>query len=233
MTERIDRLVYTAPTGAAPSGSTREPYETMFLTGPAEFLVRQLAEELKIDPVWSRLFGDMIDSYMRMDYGYRNLPAIRIYNERFYKEDESWYINGDVKIDIILPPAIRRNETQQMADTLASAMIQQFRRKTFYHTLRDSVPGLNQLGKSISCDKAMAFQFDDDVLCPLVQIMVNFRMDLAEWDRYIESDDRTTDDPFNRTLGDLELIATTIEGLREDAVSGFAPSIEIEMEQIV
>lgn len=210
--ERIDEIVYTDT--AAP---TREDLETsLFVTGPSEFLCAEIAAALRASTTWTRLFGEYIDGYKRMDYSQRSLPAMRIYNDNFKKDYDSWFINGFVKIDLIFPANIRRVETQQIPDTLSAAILQQFRRPTFFSDLCQKVPGLNELGKVVDCDKALAFEWAEEQLVPLIQILVNFRIDLREWDSYLEDDYRTKDDPFERTLADLEQIITTIEGLRDD-----------------
>lgn len=213
MAERIDDLIYTVP--AQPT--TTEPLETsLFLTGPAEFLCLEIANHLKADPVWFALFNEFIDGYKRMDYQMRNLPAIRIYNDHFNKTSESWFITGMIKVDLIFPATIRRRETQQIPDTICAALIQQFRRDSFFIAIGNTVPGLNELGRTVDCDKSLAFEWGEDELVPLIQTLINFKIDLRQWDDYIESDYRTKDDPFSRPLGDLTSIATIIQALRDD-----------------
>lgn len=211
MTERIDNLEYKDSSRP----SLAEGVETLFLTGPAEFLCHQICERLKASQPWAKIFGEFIDPYKRMDYPIRALPALRVYIDNYVKDFESWYINGTVVADMIFPAAIRRKELEQIPSTIASALLQQFRRPNFFLSLCESVPGLNELGKKVDVDKALAFEWGDDVV-PLCQVLLNFRMNLAEWDEYMESDDRTKDEPFSRPLGDLKRIVTTIDGLRDD-----------------
>lgn len=218
MAERIDELIYAAPTNP----TTKEILETdLFLTGPAEFLCLELANQLKADPVWSALFGDFIDGYKRMDYAMRNLPAMRIYNDNYQKTAESWFITGMIKIDLVFPASIRRRETQQIPDSVSAALLQQFRRPSFFASIGEKVPGLNELGKTFDVDKSLAFEWSEDQLVPLIQTLVNFKMDLRQWDDYLESDYRTKDDPFSRPLGDLTSIVTIIQALRDDAEVDF------------
>jgi hypothetical protein len=215
--ERIDRLRYQE----ADHSHTREGEETnLFLTGPAEFLCRNIAELFKEDEIFSVIFGNSIDSYKREDYSIRNFPSMRIYNEFYQKEGETWYINGEITIDVIWPPSIRRSELQQLPDTISSAIVQQFRRMMIFDKLLKIVPGLNELGKIVSVDKSLGFKWetDSDTLAPLTEIKINFRMDLAQWDLYLESDYRTKDYPFERTLGDLKRLHGQIEGLRSDDI---------------
>lgn len=213
MTERIDNL---------------KP--TVFLDGPSEYLVKTLAALLAAETHWKQIFGEAVDGYKRMDYGIRNLPALRVYSNGFTKEHESWFMVGDIVLDLIMPPSLRRNELQQAQDTLASALIQQFRRPSFFAAIEAAVPGLNELGKRMTVDKSMGFEWGEEYV-PLTQISVNFRLDLRQWDRYLEDESRTKDDPFDVTLAALTAIGTTIEGLKlaTDETSEVEVSIDQEI----
>lgn len=219
MTERLNELTYATPEKT----STQEILESnLFLTQPGEFLVTTLVAHLRADPVWFRLFGDYIEDYERMDFSMRSLPAMRIYCERYRKEFETWYETGDIIIDVIWPASIRRGELNRLPQTIAGAMIQQFRRTSFFENVCKTVPGLNELGKSVNVDFDLGFKWQDDII-PLTRITVNFRILLSEWDEYLESDYRTVDEPFKRTLSDLRRLVTTIDALRS--------GLEIEINQ--
>lgn len=220
--ERIDDLAYHAAT--TPEGQE----SNLFLTGPAEFLCAQIAKNLILDPVWLKIYGPNIDPYKRMDYQIRNLPALRIYNNGYSKDYESWFVNGDIVLDSIFPANIRRRELQQLPDTISAALLQQFRRPGFFVAINQAVPGLNELGKRVTVDKNLAFEWEND-LVPLTQITLNFRVDLREWDLYLETDYRTLDDPFTRPLGDLKSIFTTIQALREEG----EVEVTLESEQTI
>jgi hypothetical protein len=212
MAERINEIKYSEPSRS----STLEPFETnLFITQPAEFLVSSFVDELKNDPAWSLIFGGYIEDYERMDFSIRSLPAMRIYCERYRKDGETWYENGEIIIDVIWPASIRRGELNRLPQTIAGAMIQQLRRPSFFQTLCDRVPGLNEFGKTINVDFDLGFKWQDDLI-PLTRITANFRILLNEWDDYLQSDYRTIDAPFLRTLGDLQRIATTIQALRSN-----------------
>lgn len=214
MTERIDNLQYEKPE----LSSTREEQVTnLYITGPVEFLCKNIADALKEEEVWKLLFGEYVDPYKRMDYPIRGVPALRIYNNQYLKAFESWFVEGDIIADIIFPASLRRTELQQIPQTVSSALLQQFRRPTFFENLCAKVPGLNELGKRFDVDKGLAFETDkSEELLPLTQITLNFRLDLRQWDAYLESDNRTKDDPFVRTLADLKKIVSTIQGLDDD-----------------
>lgn len=210
MTERIDQLQYDR----AISGTVAPTNTQNFYDGPGEFLCRQVVDALKADTTWAKIFGEYVDPYLREDYSQRALPALRIYSEGSRKEYESWFIEGDLKADIILPASIRRPETQQIPDTLCAALLQQFRRPEFFNALCELTPGLNELGKRFSTDKTLGFKFEETVV-PLIQITVNFKIDLREWDQYLEETNRTKDSPFEEVLGDLTSIASVLQGLRD------------------
>jgi hypothetical protein len=212
MAERIDRLKYQEDTTGA------QVRETPFFNGPAEFLVQQTVLQLKAVPQWAAIFGEFIDGYKRMDYSIRSLPALRIYNNIADKQFESWFVEGDLIADMILPASVRRNELQQIQDTLSSALLQQFRSTTFFATMGNLVPGLNELGKRFRTDKSLGFQWDE-AMVPLTQITINFRLDLRIWDEYLEETLRTKDSPFDPVLKNLDRIVTTIQAMRDDNVT--------------
>ncbi len=207
--ERIDKIDYPKTPPGMPDK------DTFFTNNPAEFLVRQIALELRKVPEWKGLFGDNIDHYKRMDYPIRALPALRIYNDDYRKEFESWFVEGDIKADIIFPASLRRIETEQIPNTVSSALLQQFRRPMFFETLNNLVPGLNELGKVFTVDKSLGFEWEENVV-PLTQLTINFRLDLRIWDDYLEQTDRTKDSPFEAVLANLKQIAVTINGLKDD-----------------
>jgi hypothetical protein len=204
--ERVELLEQKTP-----EGDTK-----LFLEGPAEYLCAALAAALLAVPEWKKFFGEYIDPYKRMDYPLRGLPALRLYNNTYAKESESWWIDGDIVMDLIFPLSIRRKELDQLPGTVASALLQQFRRPSFFRAVAEKVPGLNELGKRFLVDKSLAFELGENEEVPLTQVTVNFRLDLRAWDLYLESEGRTKDEPFEVTLGDLrdilnEITATTLE----------------------
>ena len=186
----------------------------LFLDGPGEFLASSVAKFLFQERHFAKVFGQSVDDYDREDYSIRELPALRVYNPGYRKEHESHYINGNLNMDVILPPSIRRIETESIPSRIAAALLQQFRSPCFFESMQKLVPGLNELGKIFEVDKNLTFQntqMTDE--CPVVKIVLNFRIDLKQWDAYLEEQGRTLCDPFDVTLADLELIATTIQGI--------------------
>jgi len=188
-----------------------------FLDGPTEFLTKTVCAELVKVPAFSLVFGEFIDHYMRMDYAVRNLPALRVYNNTYAKTAESWYIEGELIADLIWPASMRRDELQLLPDMVTAALIQQFRRPTFFRNVLATVHGLNVLGKVMRVDKSAMFEISDQNFVPLTQVVIDFRIDLSAWDRWLEEDARTKDEPFERTLANLATFIGKIGAVRDDA----------------
>jgi hypothetical protein len=185
-----------------------------FIDGPLEFVCANIKSALDADPKWRALFGASTDAYCRMDYSMRELPALRIYSQELTKQFDSWFIEGDILMDAIFPAGIRRNAIQQIQDTVSAALLQQFRRQSFFDAIASGTPGLNELGKTFSMDKALSFEFGDTNV-PLTQIRANVRLDLREWDLYLEGTERTKDSPFDRVLGELRTFKTQLDAETE------------------
>jgi hypothetical protein len=189
----------------------------LFKDGPGEYLASSIAQMILKEPHFKQIFDESVDDYDREDYSLRELPACRIYTTDYTKEQESHYINGNIKMDVIFPADLRRGDTEKYPSRVASAMLQQFRRPPFFAAMQLTVPGLNELGKVFRVEKNLTFQntqMTDE--CPVVQITLNFRIDQKQWDEYLESQGRTKDDPFDVTLADLEEIVATIQAIRNE-----------------
>ena len=121
-------------------------------------------------------------------------------------------------MDVIFPTNLRRKLQQKYQDIITSALCQQFRRDSFFLTVGNDVPGLNELGKEYTADKSLGFVWGGNATeaAPLTQIRANFRLDLRQWDDFLISDDRTKNDPFEKTLGDLQSITSVIDALKDD-----------------
>lgn len=201
---------------------------TLFYNGPGEFLCRQVAKRIKEDLVWGDFFGEEVYGYKRMDFQIRALPGLRVYNDRVRKEAESSWITGELRADIIFPADLRRELTQQMQDTVSHALLQQFRRPDFFTLLKEEVPGLNELGRTFDIDKSLGFDFgEDEDVAPLTQITINFRLDLRQWDQYLEDTLRTKESPYAEVLKEFKRMVTTVEG-QNDAGD---EEIEIQVDQ--
>lgn len=203
MAERIEKLLATP---------------TPFLEGPAELLCRSMAELLVAVPQFKLVFGDNIYGYKRMDFSIRELPGIRIYNQQATKNSDHAFITGDILVDCIFPASLRRDELQRVQDAISGALWQQFRRPAFFFSTRALVPGLNELGRVLLVDKSLGYVWSsaesEDEVVPMTQFTINFKLDLAIWDDYLTAQCRTTEDPFERTLKELESIHVLIKGVQ-------------------
>lgn len=193
-----------------------------FIDGPTEALVKATAASIAGTPEWRYIFGENIDVYERIDYSFRQLPALRVYCQHYRKMHESHYIEGELVMDMLLPASLRREELQGFQDILSAAMLQQFRRPNKFNELVAQVPGLNELGKVFDVDKTLGLMVEEGA-CPLLEMKPNFRIDLKRWDDYLESTGRTKEDPFNVTLKNLVTVATTILPVREVGTNGYVP----------
>lgn len=199
-----------------------------FIDGPADALVKSVAMGIALVPEFRYIFRDNIDVYERFDYSMRQLPALRVYNLAYRKEHESHYILGDLNIDILLPVEIRRAEQQQFQDVLSSAFVQQFRRPSFLQELLRTIPGLNELGKVFEVNKELGMVWDEGIL-PMTKMKPNFRIDLKQWDSYLEEQGRTFDDPFNVTLGELKKIVGQIIPSLDDGTYDLTAQVDLEV----
>lgn len=196
-----------------------------FLDGPTEFITKSTVSLLMQTEEWKGLFRSSMDIYERIDYSDRAFPALRVYCHQYTKQHESHYIEGQIMIDVLWPPALRREEQQLFADTVAAAMVQQLRRPGFFSAMRAAVPGLNEYGKVVSVDKGLVMNWKEGEL-PMMQLQANFRIDLKDWDAYLEKEGRTKDDPFEITLGALREITVSIQALNDDGSNG--PAVPLD-----
>lgn len=206
-----------------------------FLSSPGDLLAHTVADLIADVPQFAKIFGKAegrnIDGYLRADYGIRNLPALRIYQmEPETMEADNWFITGHLELDVILPPSLRREDLHTVSDILTGALLQQFRRTDFFMAARAKVPGLNWLGQSMTISKNRAFMINEDEQIPMCVVTSDFRLDLREWDLYLESQDRTVGDPFERTLANLTVIAAFIQARNDD---GTDAGVDIESDSKV
>lgn len=202
---------------------------------PGDRVAETVANVVRTWPVFKRIFGDSIVDYKRTDFAARELPALRIYNDRGRNDSDTWYLGGDVTLDLIFPASIRRAQTKRLPALVTAALLALMRSQKFFGEVKANVPGLNELGKSFAYDHSLGFiAADTEEINPLTQVTINFRILLNEWDEFLESDERTRDEPFERTLGDLETILLQILGVNdagEVVIDNVASTINVKKEQ--
>lgn len=174
-------------------------------------------EEIMKEPIFEQIFGESVADYQRMDFGYRNLPALRVFNISGNSNAQTWYVNGDLRVEVIFPPHIKRTELQQFPDLLTTAILSQLRRPSFFNAMRARVPGLDQLGFNYTWDKGLGFKAADaEDVAPMVALGVNFRVNKNVWDQYAETQGRELDTPFTETLDDLKRFINIIRAVKDN-----------------
>lgn len=178
-------------------------------------------QELMNERVFQQIFGESVADYQRMDFGFRNLPALRVFNVSGNSNAQTWYVSGDLRVEVIFPPLIKRSELQVFPDLLVTAILAQLRRPSFFNAMRRRVPGLDQLGFNYTWDKGLGFKAaDQEDVAPMTALGVNFRVNKDVWDQHVEAnDDREQDSPFLRTLSQLERFTGIIQAMKDDSTT--------------
>lgn len=183
---------------------------------PGDKVVATFVAALQAEPTFADIFGESIYPYKRLDIGARELPAIRVYSDTGHKEGETWYAGSELTVDVIFPLSTRRDDLQTFADTVTAAIMAEFRRPSLLAAMIAEVPGFNRIGWTLDYDKGLMFQpADEDDPVPMTQITADWRVLLAAWDKYLEADGRTVDEPFQRTLEALRTIYFTTYGVTD------------------
>lgn len=193
----------------------------IWLLQPADAIAEVFVDELMKERVFQMIFGESHAAYMRSDWSTREMPALRAFTPSGSKQGETGYMLGDLQVECIFPPLVRREQLQRYPDIVISALIAQLRRPSFFNACRKRIPALNRLGFDLSWDKALAYKYDDGAsdLAPLAKMTVNWRVNLNEWDKWAEDQGRTVDQPFEVTLEDLTSMTATIVALRDNGAT--------------
>lgn len=208
-----------------------------FIDAPGQFLVRSLIQQMAQVPGFVQLFGVPKFSsaatgfrleqagkwadYARHDWSIRQLPAIAIYEaEAEDKISRNAYINGTLQIQVCWPASFRRSDLSRIPTAFKGALVNFFESKLvtsmldeiYWHQRPEKIPGLNELGKVINWSPNTEGLVESDFV-PVTLVSVKYRLDLRSWYRYLEFDDRTIDQPFDRTLADLTQIGGEYDGV--------------------
>ena len=215
---------------------------TLFLDSPGQFLVRKLIQQMGQVPGFVNLFGAPVfgsaengfrleqagkwADYGRQDWSIRQLPAIAIYEaEAEDKMGRNSYVNGTIQIQVCWPASFRRSDLSRIPAAFKGALMNFFESKLatsmldeiYFHVRPEKVPGLNELGKVMNWSPNTEGLVENDFV-PVTMVSVKYRLDLRSWYRYLEFDNRTIDQPFDRTLADLTQIGGEYDGVpKEDA----------------
>lgn len=225
--------------GAFGQQINRDDFDKLFLEGPSQYLVPRLLAQLAKVPQMVKVFGpykgtskepDTANqrwaSYQRFDWSLRQLPAISIYESDVEtKQAENGYMPGSVRLMVCWPASFRRPDLARIPKAFHSAMVNFFGSDLAFQLLDSQanvdgsgvrlesvVPGLNEIGKEISDTKNVEGIVESEPV-PVTMIDIKFRIDLRQWYRFLESDNRTKEMPFERTLADLEEVFGEYDGL--------------------
>jgi hypothetical protein len=203
-----------------------------FGSSPGDDLVVKLMGQLaKVDGFVS-LFGSYSSDtneqrwadYERFDWSIRQLPTICVFEgDDENKESDNAFLNGNIKINIFLPPKLRRNAIRRFEVSLkgifqnffASEYATKMLDELFHITRSEKVYGLNELGRIITWHPNTEGIIETESV-PVVHLTVNYKIDLRSWYRALEYMGRTKENPFSNTLDDLQLITGTHEGYNSD-----------------
>lgn len=208
----------------------KNAFDSLFLEGPSQFLVPRLLTQLSKVAQMTQMFGPYKGvgvseqrwaDYQRFDWSLRQLPAIQLFeSDAETKQAENGFINGTVRMMVIWPASFRRSDLARIPKAFHSAMINFFGSDLSFALLDSQansdrtvvVPGLNELGKEIVDQKNVEGVVESE-LVPVTMIDIRFRIDLRQYYRFLESDNRTKELPFERTLADLKQVFGEYDGL--------------------
>jgi hypothetical protein len=204
-----------------------------FISGPGEILVPRLIMAMAQIPQMQSLFGPVLDSqgqfglrwadYSRYDWSLRQLPAINVYESGAEnKEAEQGYMTGSVTLQIFWPANFRRSDLARIPRTFSAAITNFFASQYAIQLLdphptvnvSTKVPGLNELGKNITWSPNVEGLVESE-LVPVTMVEVRYRVDLRAWYRFLDTDNRTKENPFARTLVDLAQVFGVYNGIQE------------------
>lgn len=217
------------------------------LTGPGEDLVPKTLLQLSKIAGFIKLFGPYVENkgdqrwadYQRFDWSIRQLPTINVFEGQVEDKtsDQAW-LNGTISFQVFWPPNFRRADARQVEVAFKGAM-QNFFSSQYVKTMLDElyyiqrpekVYGLNEYGKVLNWTPNAQGLVESE-LVPVTLLDVRYRIDLRSWYRALEFMDRTKDNPFEKTLEDLEQIGDP--GLYQGSKDPEGAEVEVEIEQSI
>lgn len=216
-----------------------EKTRALFEPTPTEYLIKRLIEQMAQVPQFVTFFGPLIPdttkekgvnnpnmrwaNYARPDWSFRNLPAISVYEgDPEEKTSANAWLNGTIKMQIPWP-ALKRSDPLEN-ERLFKGAIQNFFESQFCDVLLDpyptvnvatKVPGLNELGRMITWTPNVAGIIEGNEV-PITLLSIKYRIDLRAWYRYLETIDRTKENPFQEILDTLTLVAGEYDGVTDN-----------------
>lgn len=202
------------------------------LTGPGEDIVKKMLMQMAKVKGFIALFGKYKDGddqqrwadYQRFDWAMRQLPAINVFSANTEdKESDNAFLNGTISIQVFWPAKLRRSDLTNvplafkgaMENFFASKYVKDMLDELYWIERPEKVAGLNRLGKEMSWSPNTEGFIENDSV-PVTIIDVRYRIDLRSWYRALEFQDRTRDEPFEKTLANLAEIFNEYDGVDEE-----------------
>lgn len=200
--------------------------EAAFLSTPGGDLVDKLIMQMQKVPQMVQLFGPDGDggswaNYNRFDWPVKMLPAMNVLEAGAEsKSSDSGYLNGAIQIQVYWPSEFRRSDLARVPSFFKGVLENFFSSKyvasmldeLYWIERPEKVYGLNELGKTLTWSPNVEGINDGD-LTPMTIVDVSYRIDLRAWERALEFMNRTKEDPFEDTLGDLDNVFGEIDGV--------------------
>jgi len=205
--------------------------DNSFLAGPGEDLVSKTLMQLAKIKGFTDLFGKYTPGsddqrwadYQRFDWSTRVLPAISIFEAQDEnKESDNAFLNGTISIQTYWPPNFRRSDSRRvevaykgaLQNFFASKYVENMLDELYFIQRPEKVDGLNEYGKTMSWSPNVEGLIGDELI-PVTILNVQYRIDLRAWYRALEFQDRTKDNPFEKSLAPLEVIGGIYQGRDE------------------
>lgn len=201
-----------------------------FISAPGQFIVKKTLQQMARVKQFQEVFGKYVEGsqqqrwadYQKFDWSIRQLPAINIFEEQSEdKTSSNAWLNGSVQIQVFWPGSFRRSDLTRIPVAFKGALHNFFESvlvtdmlDELYSVERDAkVPGLNEYGKVMIWSPNVEGIVESE-LVPVTIVNVKYRVDLRSWYRFLEFDNRTKENPFERTLEDLVTIGNEYDGVQ-------------------
>lgn len=233
---------------ADPVQIKQKTIDDLFLTSPGEELSNKTLMQMAKIPGFTTLFGPYKSDdsgakntdqqrwadYNREDWSIRQLPALNVYESGSEdKESDNAYLNGTMRFQVFWPPNFRRSDIARVQAAFKGVM-ENFFASQYVDAMLDEhisiervekVLGLNQYGKVLNWTPNVEALVENN-LVPATIVDVRYRIDLRAWYRELEFQDRTRQEPFKKTLGDLQ----NINGEYDGTVQVDPEQVELEVD---
>lgn len=214
----------TAPAKPKPFNQIKqEDIEKLFLLSPGQDLIPKLLGQMAKIPGFIKIFGPYKPQankgnnqqrwadYHKFDWSLRQLPAINVYEaDTESKQSDNAFLTGTVAFQIFWPGSFRRSDMRRvevafkgaLENFFSSRYVQSMLDELYWIERPEKVFGLNELGRTLTWTPNIDGMVEDQ-LVPVTIFNVNYKIDLRSWYRALEFLNRTREEPFKETLGDL------------------------------